>query len=135
MARYTRNTYNRRVMLLMAIYVALMLLVWPHARNAVGVPLKCALALAPVLPVVVMVWLMARRVMFSDELEQRVHMVALSMATGAVAILSLIGGFLCAADVLKLDGDVLIWVFPLLCVVYSGMCGLLGRRYGGAGCE
>ena len=133
MPRLTTAQYRRQVYGLMLGYVACMLLVWPQARGTVGLPLKTLLALLPALPVVAVIWLTARRVMDSDELEQRVHMVALGIASGVVAVLSLIGGFLCAAGVLRLGGDVLIWVFPLLLVSYSLSRGEMARRYGGAG--
>lgn len=132
MPRLTTAQYRRRVYGLMLGYVVCMLLVWPQARGAAGLPLKTLLALLPALPVVAVIGLTARRVMHSDELEQRVHMVALGIASGVVAVLSLIGGFLCAAGVLRLGGDVLIWVFPLLLVSYSLSRGEVARRYGGA---
>ena len=133
MPRFTTAQYRRQVYGLMLAYVACMLLVWPQARGAAGLPLKTLLALVPAVPVVAVIWLTARRVMQSDELEQRVHMVALGIASGVVAVLSLIGGFLCAAGVLRLGGDVLIWVFPLLLVSYSLGRARMARRYGGAG--
>ena len=119
----------------MAIYVALMLLEWPQVRNVASLPWKTALALAPVIPVVVVIWLLARRVMHSDELEQRLHLMALSVATGMICTLTLIGGFLCAAGVLTLDGDILIWVAPILSVIYGVTHLWLGRRYGSTGCR
>lgn len=134
MRRFVLVQYRRRMLVLMAVYVACMLLAWPHARSATGLPLKAVLALAPVVPVAAVIWLMAQRVMHSDELEQRVHMVALSVATGLVAVLSLVGGFLCAAGALTLDGDILIWVFPALCLIYGALRAGLARRYGGTGC-
>jgi hypothetical protein len=134
MPRFNRKTYRIQVSVLMTIYVAIMLLLWPHARGMADVPLKIALALAPAFPVVGVIWLMAKRVMHSDELEQRVHMAALSMATGVVAVLSLVGGFLCAAGALHLDGDVLIWVFPTLGVSYGVARSVFARHYGSAGC-
>jgi hypothetical protein len=129
MSRYTQTQYRRHMLVLMAIYVGLMLFAWPYVHTA-SLPLRLALALAPVLPVVAVIVLMAKRVMHSDELEQRVHMVALSVATGLVGVLSLLGGFLCAAGLLAFSGDVLVWVVPLLCVAYGGMRWWLGRRYG-----
>lgn len=127
--------YRRTVLFTMAIYVTLMLLEWPHARDASGPSLKLLLALVPLVPVMWVIWLMARRVVNSDELEQRLHLIALSAATGLVAVTSLVGGFLCAAGVIALDGDVLIWVFPLLCVTYGLTHLWLGRRYGGMRCD
>ncbi len=135
MPRYTEKAYRRHMWLLMVIYVALMLLEWPHARGAVSLPLKAMLALAPTVPVIVLLWLLAKRVMSSDELQQRLHLMALSIATGVLAVLSMIGGFLAAAGAIHLDGDILIWVFPVLFMTYGVAHVVLGKRYGGMGCE
>ena len=134
MPRYTEKQYRKQVALLMAVYVAIMFLVWPHIRNASSLSWKVAVSLAAATPVIVMIWLMAKRVMHSDELQQRVHLTALSVATGMVCSLSLVGGFLCAAGVLTLDGDILIWVAPVLSMIYGVTHLWLGRRYGSAGC-
>lgn len=134
MPRFTKKQYRLQVWALMSIYIAIMLLVWPHARSAASLPWKIMFALAPVLPVIAVIWLMAKRVLHSDELEQRVHMAALSMATGIVAALSLVGGFLSAAGVVVFDGDILIWVFPALCLSYAAARALFSRRYGSMDC-
>ena len=134
MSRYTEKQYRRHMFLIMAIYVALMLLEWPQVRHVSSMPWKIALALAPPIPIIVVIWLMARRVMHSDELEQRLHLMALSVATGMICALTLIGGFLCAVGVLALDGDILIWVAPVLSIIYGVTHLWLGRRYGSTGC-
>jgi hypothetical protein len=134
MPRYTEKQYRKQVLLLMAVYVAIMFLAWPHVRSASSLPWKVAISLAAALPVIVVIWLMAKRVMHSDELEQRLHLTALSVATGMVCSLSLVGGFLCAAGVLALEGDILIWVAPALSMIYGVTHLWLGRRYGGTGC-
>lgn len=51
-----------------------------------------------------------------------------------VAVPGLVGGFLCSAGGLRLDGDILIWVFPALCLIYGAARAGLGRRHGGTGC-
>lgn len=134
MPRYTEKQYRKQVLLLMAVYVAIMFLAWPHVRSASSLTWKVAVSLAAATPVIVVIWLMAKRVMHSDELQQRLHLTALSVATGMVCSLSLVGGFLCAAGVLALDGDILIWVAPALSMIYGLTHLWLGRRYGGAGC-
>lgn len=131
---YSRRRYRAATFVLMAIYVALMLLLWPEVRTVRGVPAKVVLALLPVLPVIGVIWLMVWRVLHADELEQRLHMIALSVASGVVAAASLVGGFLGAAGVLA-RGDLLIWVFPALCLVYGLARWLAARRYGSEGCE
>jgi len=120
----------------MTIYVALLLLVWPLARGADNSWLKLACALAPVVPVLYVIALMARKVLQSDELEQRTHLIGLGVATAVVSVFSLIGGFLAAAKVLPPDAApvILLWVFPVLVVAYSGVRGWVARRYGGDSC-
>jgi hypothetical protein len=135
MTRLTIRQYRNQVLGWMAIYIALMLLVWPQVRHVDSVPLKVVLALLPVLPMIAVLWLIARRVMSSDELEQRLYMIALSVATGIVCALSMIGGFLAASHVIDLDGDVLIWVFPLLSICYGLTHRWISRRYGYSSCE
>lgn len=135
MARYDPKRYRNRIAVLMAVYVALMLLEWPHVRSIDGLGWKIVLALLPVVPVAGTIWLMADRVRRSDEFHQRLHLIALSVATGVVGALSLVGGFLAAANVVHFGGDVLIWVYPLLCFTYGLTEVVLRRRYGGSGCE
>lgn len=135
MTRQSAAQYRLRIWLLMAIYVALIVFVWPHARTTSSLPLRALFALLPTLPVLGVIAVMARRVLRSDELEQRIHMNALGIATAIVCVASLVGGFLAAAHVVAFDGDVLIWIFPLVCVSYGAARWLLARRYGGAGCE
>jgi len=129
------SAYQRNVMLAMAVYVAVVFFVWPQARAATALPLKALLALAPVVPMSVALWLIARHIMRSDELQQRVHLIAMSVACGVVSAVSLAGGFLSASGVVALDGDVLIWVMPALAFVYGITHLLIGRRYGGLGCS
>lgn len=135
MPRFSARRYRIQIFAIMAVYVVVLLAVWPYARHAESMPLKAVLALLPTLPVLVVIGLMVRRVMTSDEFEQRLHLLALSVATGVVAALSLVGGFLAAAHVVALDGDILIWVFPALCGTYGVARLLLARRYGSTSCE
>lgn len=135
MTRQTQAQYRMRVWLLMSVYVALILFVWPYAKTASSLPLRTLFALLPTLPVIGVIAVMMRHVMRSDELEQRIHMIALGIATAIVCVASIIGGFLAAAHIAAFDGDVLIWVFPIVCVSYGASRWWLARRYGGAGCE
>ena len=134
MQRYTEKQYRSQMLAVMTIYVVLMLAEWPYVRIVPSLPWKIALALAPVVPVVVAIWLTAQRVMHSDELQQRLHLMALSVATGMICALTLVGGFLCASGVLALKGDVLIWITPILSIVYGVTHLWLRRSYGSVGC-
>lgn len=137
MPRFDDTRYRRQLSVAMVAYMAAMLLVWPLSRTAASVPLKVLLAVVPVLPMLFVIGLLARRIGTSDEFEQRVHLVALGAATALLGALSLVGGFLAAAGVLALDGSILIWVFPVTMLAYSiARWWLLVRHYGGStGCE
>lgn len=129
MSRPKQKRYQKQVMLAMSVYIALMLFVWPLVRTVSGLPLKWLIALAPLLPMLYVIALMARRIRDSDELEQRLHLIGLGVATGVIGVLSLAGGFLASAQVLILDGSILIWVFPLMMATYGVTRWLVARRY------
>jgi hypothetical protein len=135
MPRFVGSNYRRNIALLMAVYIALLLVLWPLIKTTSALALKAVFALLPVVPMIAALWLIARRVMESDELQQRVHLMALSAATGVVSAVSLAVGFLSATHVIELDGDVLVWVMPGLGLVYAATRWIIGRRYGGLGCS
>lgn len=132
MPRVSERHYQRRSMAAIVVYVAIVMLVRIPAREATGLPLQVLYALLPVVPMVYVIWLLARRIWSSDELEQRTHLVGLGVATGIIAIVSLIGGFLAAGKVLSLEGaaSFLLWIFPLLLLIYSATRSWVARRYG-----
>ena len=131
MARVSKGRYNLQVAAIMAVYVALMLFEWPLVARADGLALRTLLALLPALPVVVVIALMARMVMRGDELEQRLHLLALSVAVGVISVASIVGGFLAIAKVWIVGGEILFWVFPALCMVYGITRIVLVRRMSG----
>jgi hypothetical protein len=134
MIRLSPQAHQRRVMIAMAVYVAVLLWVWPLARAAEAALPKTAYALTPVPPLLYVIWLMARRVLAGDELEQRTHLIGLGVAAAAVSIYGIVGGFLAAAHVLTPEASAaaLVWIFPLLVVVYAAARAHAARRYGGA---
>ena len=131
MTRLSNKQYQWQTMLVMSVYVVVLLLVWPLARVVDSLSLKLLFALTPMVPMLYMFTLMARRIRNSDELEQRMHLIALGVASVVVGALSLVGGFLAAAHVLQLDGSVLIWVFPVMLFSYGLAHVIVVRRYGG----
>jgi hypothetical protein len=132
MVRVSRRRYNLQVTVIMLVYVALMLFEWPLVAKTDGLALRTLLALLPTLPVVAVVVLLARMVMRGDELEQRMHLIALSIAVGVISVASIVGGFLAIAKVWTIDGEILFWVFPALCMVYGVARIVLVRRLTGA---
>lgn len=132
MTRSIHQRYLREFLPAMAIYLAVMALLWPLVPAVHQPQWKAALALTPMLPVVFVVRAMVRLVLGSDELEQRIHLVGLAVSTGLVGTVSLAMGFLAAAHVVSLDGTALLWVFPALAGTYGLARGWAGRRFGGA---
>lgn len=131
MTRISRGKYKLQLLVLMAAYVVLMLFEWPLVAETEGSVLRALLALLPALSVLAVIALAARMVMHGDELEQRMHLIALSVATGVVSAASVVGAFLAIARIWKTGGDVLIWVFPALCLVYGFTRIVLVRRMAG----
>jgi len=124
-------------MIAMAIYVALLLFVWPLARETTALPLKILCALAPVAPLLYVIALGAQRILQSDELEQRTHLIGLGVATAVVSVFSIVGGYLAASRVITQDvaALILLWVFPLLIFTYSITRARASRHYGTVGCD
>ena len=137
MSRFTERQYQRHLAVTMTVYVGAMLLVWPLARSAPELWLKALFACVPALPMLYVIALIARKVMGSDEMEQRSHLLALGVSTGVVGALSMVGGLLAAAGALPLGGDILVWVFPVSMISYGvAHLWILTKRYGGtAACE
>jgi hypothetical protein len=109
-----------------------MLFEWPLVAKTDGLALRTLLALLPAVPVVAVIVLLARVVVRGDELEQRLHLIALSIAVGVVSVASIVGGFLAIARVWSVGGEILFWVFPALCMVYGISRIVLVRRLTGA---
>jgi hypothetical protein len=137
MVQMSRKNYQYRVLAAMAIYVAVLLVVWPLARSAATTWLKLAYALAPVPPILYVIWLMARRVLTGDELEQRTHLIGLGVAAAVLSVYGIVTGFLAASNVWSphWSAAALIWIFPLLIVVYTATRAYAARRYGGGACD
>lgn len=130
MPRLTNQRYQQQLMLTMAIYMIVLMGASLLMPAVASLPLKVLLAVAPVLPMLYVIALMWRRIRDSDELEQRMQLVALGAAAALLSALSMLGGFLAAAGVLKLDGTVLIWVFPVLMAGYGVANRRVARHYG-----
>jgi len=113
----------------MAVYFALMLFVWPLHKTTDATWLRALIALSPALPVAAIAFSLFRYVTASDEFMQRLHLQALALAAGVVAVVSMAVGFLAAAKVVSLDGSVLLLVFPGLMLVYGPTLAWAKRRY------
>ncbi len=128
--RTYQQRYMREFFPAIAAYTLIMLLVWPLLKHVHATPARLAIALLPVVPLALVVRAFVRMVMHSDELEQRLHLIGLSISSALVVLLSITGGFLAAAKVVPLDGTALFWVFPVMMVGFAAARWWAARHYG-----
>lgn len=106
-----------------AVYIVLMLYVFPREAHIATPWLKAVVALSPVLPMLFLAWMMIRYVNRCDEMERRQQLEAAGIAVVVVGVASMVLGFLGAAKLIALDGTlVLLFVLPALCLVYGSAC-------------
>ena len=125
-----RNRYLREFLPAMLGYVvALSLSLW-LLKSIEGGLLRAVVALLPVPPVALALRAMIRYIRDSDELQRRIEVEAVSFATAGVSLLYMGGGFLQLAKVVDVPAGVaMIWVFPLVCLLYGIAKAVVSRRY------
>ncbi|MDH5832352.1 hypothetical protein [Luteimonas kalidii] len=125
-----RRRYMRGLMGSMAAYVAILFAsVW-LLRQIDAAPLRVAVALAPVVPIGFAVRAMVRFIRDLDEMQQRIELESIAIATLTVSMLYMTGGLLQQAQLLQVSGGVaMIWVFPLVCFTYGLAKAFVMRRY------
>ncbi len=99
---------------------------WLNSHSEMASPGRDLLALSPMLPAGLMVWVMLRQLRRMDELQRRVQLEALAMAFAGTAFISLSYGFLEGLGYPRLSMFV---VWPLMAALW--MLGLLlaSKRY------
>ena len=104
--------------------------VWLIKRGIESVPLRAVVALLPALAIALFMRAALRYLREIDELQRRIETEAIGIASLLVALVYFSGGLLEKAKVVQVDaGAVMIWVFPLLCLVYGFAKMLLTKRY------
>ena len=121
--------YVREFFTAMTAYVIIMLTIWPLVRTTESHALRVFIALIPVIPILFVIRALVRYILDADELVQRLHLEALAISAGVVAVASLVGGFLAAAELIRIDGAILLWVFPAISVVFGIARAFGERRY------
>ena len=103
---------------------------WLKHLGSDPVWLRAAVALLPIPPIALMLRAVLRRIRDADELQRRIELESISLATATVSLLSMAGAFLQLAKVIELDAaDVLLWVFPSICLVYGVVKMAMARRF------
>jgi len=126
-----RRRYLREFLPPMLAYVLVLFLsLWLLKRLPEPGLLRGLVALAPVLPIALALRAIVRYIRDVDELQQRIELEAVSIATALVSLLYLAGGFLQLAGVIDVSaGLAMIWVFPLVCFAYGITKAVVARRY------
>ncbi|WP_028918340.1 hypothetical protein [Pseudoxanthomonas sp. J35] len=126
-----RRRYTRELLLAMGAYVAVLLLsVTVLKRVDMDPALRAVVALLPVPPIAFALRAIVRYIRDVDELQQRIELEAVSIATAFVCLLYMSGGFLQAAKVIDVPASAaMIWVFPLVCFAYGLAKVAVSRRY------
>lgn len=123
--------YMRMMWPIMAGYaLTLFASVWLIKRGIESVPLRAVVALLPVVAIALFMRAALRYLREIDELQRRIETEAIGIASLMVSLVYFGGGLLEKANVVQVDaGAVMIWVFPLLCLVYGFAKILLTKRY------
>lgn len=90
---------------------------------------KVAVALLPVLPMVFVVRAMLRHMLRQDELQQRIELQAVAITCAVIGMATFSLGFLQNVRLLPSPPWAMLWVLPLMIVVYGVVRFLLARRY------
>ncbi len=103
---------------------------WMLKRGIESIPLRALVALLPVLPLLLLLRVALRYLRETDELQRRIEIEAIGIASLLVSMVYFGGGLLVQAKVLDLQaGVVMIWVFPLVMVFYGIAKFFAVRRY------
>ena len=122
--------YQREMWPAMSAYV-LVMLGWKRLLGLVDATwLKILIALFPALLVLWVMRAFVRYVRDSDEMQRRIELESGSVAGLVTSGAYLAAGFLQTADLIDIPSKVaMIWVFPMLCLVYGIAKIVIGRRY------
>ena len=123
--RYLREFLPPMVGYMVALMVSLTLL-----KRIEADWLRAIVALLPLPPIAFAMRAIVRYIRDTDELQRQIELEAVSIATALVSMLYLAAGFLQAAKVIDIPSSAaMIWVFPLVCLVYGLAKILVARRY------
>ena len=104
--------------------------IWLIKQGIASVPLRALVAVLPVLPIAWMMHAALRYLREIDELQRRIETESIGVASLLTSLLYFGAGLLQQAKVIDIGAGVaMIWVFPLLCLIYGIAKMILTRRY------
>jgi hypothetical protein len=125
-----RKRYRRSMMVYMSAYVGLVMVSAGLMDATQPSWLRAVLALIPVPPIALAVGAMVRYTRQIDEMQRRIELESVCVASLLLAMLYMSGGFLQQAKVIDIPAAAaMIWVFPLLCALYGLAKSVVTARY------
>lgn len=126
-----RRRYAREIGVAMGAYVVVLVVSLTLLKRLDLAPaVRALVALMPVPAIAMSVRAMIRYIRDVDEMQQRIELEAISLATALVCLSYMTGGFLQAAKVIDIPAAAaMIWVFPLVCAAYGLVKAVVARRY------
>jgi hypothetical protein len=104
--------------------------IWVIKRGVDSLPLRAVIAVTPALAIVLLMRAALRYLREIDELQRRIETEAIGAASLLVSVLYFAGGLLDKAKVLHFDAAaVMVWVFPLLMLIYGLAKYVFTKRY------
>ncbi|MFT3755552.1 MAG: hypothetical protein QM769_06320 [Pseudoxanthomonas sp.] len=124
--RYQRTLWPAMIAYALLLYGS----IWWIKHGIPSLPLRAVVAVAPVTPLLFFLRGTLRYLREIDELQRRIEIEAIGIASMLVSMLYFAGGLLQLAKVIDISaGAAMIWVFPLLCGIYGIAKIPLTRRY------
>ena len=125
-----RRRYLREFTPAILAYIAAVFLSTWLLKRVDGLVLRGAVALLPLPPIALVLRAIIRRIRDADEMQRRIELEAVSMATALVSLVYMAGGFLQIAKVIDIAADdALFWMFPLVCLTYGVSKLIVARRF------
>jgi uncharacterized membrane protein YoaK (UPF0700 family) len=125
-----RRRYLREFLPPMVAYVVAVLVSVTWLRHIETPAWRALVALLPVPAIALAMRAIVRHIRDTDELQRQIELEAVSIATALVSLLYLSAGFLQIAKVIAIpSGVAMIWMFPLVCMVYGIAKVFVGRRF------
>ncbi|HZX80303.1 MAG TPA: hypothetical protein VFE72_05040 [Lysobacter sp.] len=126
-----RRRYMREFAPAMAGYTVTILgSIWLLKHHVDDPALRVLVALSPIPFVGLAMRAMLRHIRDTDEMQRRIEVESISLATALVSLGYFAAGLLQAAKVIDVPSAMaMIWVFPLLCFVYGLAKVVIARRY------
>jgi len=118
--------YVRRFLAIMALYVITVVLAERLLSLLEGTVWRIAVAIAPILPIVLLVWGFLEYLNSVDELQQKIQLNAIAWAAGMTGLITMTIGFLEDAGLPRLSGT---YVFPLMIALWGIGLLFFTRRY------